>query len=150
MELFETHAHLDYPDFAGDLEAVVEAARAAGISKIITIGTGLESSRRAVELAERFECVHAVVGLHPTYVEEEKGGWLEGIRELARHPKVAAIGETGLDYFGARYMSSAQGRFTSADAPFADQRPTRNCPSPYWRLTKSIRVHSAKSSSPLH
>ena len=98
MELIETHAHLDYPDFAGDLEAVVESARAAGISKIITIGTGLESSRRAVELAERFECVHAVVGLHPTYVEEEKGGWLEGIRELARHPKVAAIGETGLDY----------------------------------------------------
>ena len=98
MELIETHAHLDYPDFAGDLEAVIEAARGAGVAKIITIGTGVESSRRAVALAERFDGVHAVVGLHPTYVDEEGPGWLDVIRELARHPKVAAIGETGLDY----------------------------------------------------
>lgn len=96
--LIDTHAHLDYPDFANDLPAVIEAARAAGVTRIITIGTGVESSRRAVALAERFDNVHAVVGLHPTHVDEERGDWLPVIRELAAHPKVAAIGETGLDY----------------------------------------------------
>jgi TatD DNase family protein len=58
----------------------------------------VESSRRAVALAERFENIHAVVGLHPTNVDDEKGDWLAEIRALATHPKVAAIGETGLDY----------------------------------------------------
>jgi TatD DNase family protein len=96
--IIDTHAHLDYPDFEPDLPAVLEAARQAGVDRVITIGTGLESSRRAVALAERFENVFAVVGLHPTYVTEETSGWLEGIRALATHPKVAAIGETGLDY----------------------------------------------------
>ncbi len=96
--LIDTHAHLDYPDFENDLEEVIAAAHKAGVERIITIGTGLESSRRAVALAERCDCVRAVVGLHPTHVDEESEGWLEGIRALASHPKVAAIGETGMDY----------------------------------------------------
>lgn len=96
--LIDTHAHLDYPDFEKDLDDVIESARRAGVERIITIGTGLDSSRRAVSLAERFDCVRAVVGLHPTYVADESAGWLEGIRALASHPKVAAIGETGMDY----------------------------------------------------
>lgn len=96
--LIDTHAHLDYPDFANDLPAIIEAARAAGVTRIITIGTGVQSSRRAVDLAERFDNIHAVVGLHPTNVDEEPGDWLAEIRQLASHPKVAAIGETGLDY----------------------------------------------------
>lgn len=96
--IIDTHAHLDYPDFENDLDAVIGAASDAGVDRIITIGTGLESSRRAVALAERFANVYAVVGLHPTNVTEEPLGWLDGIRELAAHPKVAAIGETGLDY----------------------------------------------------
>ncbi len=96
--LTDTHAHLDYPEFQPDLDAVIAAARDAGVTRIITIGTGVESSRRAVALAERFEHVYAVVGLHPTNVEEETGDWLSVIRGLASHRKVAAIGETGLDY----------------------------------------------------
>lgn len=96
--IIDTHAHLDYPDFENDLDAVIAAALDAGVDRIITIGTGLASSRRAAALAERFANVHAVVGLHPTNVIEEPQGWLDGIRELASHPKVAAIGETGLDY----------------------------------------------------
>jgi TatD DNase family protein len=96
--LTDTHAHLDYPDFAGDLDAVLERAALAGVRRIITIGTGIESSRRAVALAEKYPSVYAVVGLHPTNVEEESGGWLDVLRGLATHPKVAAIGETGLDY----------------------------------------------------
>jgi TatD DNase family protein len=96
--LTDTHAHLDYPDFSADLDAVLERARQAGVHRIITIGTGIESSRRAVALADKYPSIYAVVGLHPTNVEEESGDWLNVLRGLATHPKVAAIGETGLDY----------------------------------------------------
>lgn len=96
--LTDTHAHLDDPEFADDLEGVIARAREAGVHRILTIGTGIESSRRAVELAERYENLHAVVGLHPTNVEQEPGDWLNVLRGLASHRKVAAIGETGLDY----------------------------------------------------
>jgi len=96
--LTDTHAHLDYPDFAADLDAILERAAAAGVKRILTIGTGIESSRRAVALAEKHPSLYAVVGLHPTNVAEESEDWLNVLRGLATHPKVAAIGETGLDY----------------------------------------------------
>ncbi len=95
---YDTHAHLDYPDFAQDLPQVIERAQAAGIAKIISIGTDLDSSRRAIELSERFPCVFAVVGWHPTHVLEAPEDLPPALRELARHPKVVAIGETGFDY----------------------------------------------------
>lgn len=98
MHLIETHAHLDYPDFERDLEGVIARAAETGVTRIITIGTGLESSRRAVALAERFPAVYAVVGIHPTNVTEEGLDFLPALKELARHPKVVAIGETGIDY----------------------------------------------------
>ena len=95
---YDTHAHLGFPDFAPDLPEVIERAAAAGISKIITIGTDLESSAGAVRIAERFPNVFAVVGWHPTHVLEAPPDVRPALRELARHPKVVAIGETGLDY----------------------------------------------------
>jgi TatD DNase family protein len=98
MDLIETHAHLDYPDFEPDLEGVIARAADAGVTRIITIGTGLESSRRAVALVERFPAIYAVVGIHPTNVPEEGLDFLPALTELARHPKVVAIGETGIDY----------------------------------------------------
>lgn len=95
----DTHAHLDYPDFENDLAACLVRADEAGVKRVITIGTGIESSRRAVALAEKFPTVFAVVGLHPTNVEEEPhDDWPSVLRELVAHPKVVAIGETGLDY----------------------------------------------------
>jgi TatD DNase family protein len=96
--LIDTHAHLDYPDFSDDLDDVVGRAIEAGVARIITIGTGIESSRRALALAERYAEIYAVVGLHPTNVQDEVEDFLPELRELAEHPKVAAIGETGLDY----------------------------------------------------
>jgi len=98
MQLIDTHAHLDYPDFEPDLEAVIERSAQAGVTRIISIGTGVESSRRAVALAERFPGVFATVGIHPTNVAEEGLDFLPSLRELAMHPKVVAIGETGIDY----------------------------------------------------
>jgi TatD DNase family protein len=96
--LIETHAHLDYPDFAPDFDDVLRRATDAGVTRIITIGTSIESSMRAVELAERYPNVFAVIGVHPTYVEESGEDVISPLRELARHPRVVGIGETGLDY----------------------------------------------------
>lgn len=96
--LVETHAHLDYPDFAPDLEAVLQRATEAGVTRILTIGTSIESSRRAVQLAEKYSNVFAVVGVHPSYAEEAEEDVITPLRELAKNPRVAAIGETGLDY----------------------------------------------------
>jgi len=95
---FDTHAHLDYPDFATELIPVVERASGAGISRIITIGTDLESSRRSIQIAEQFPNVFAVVGWHPSYAMNAPADLRPALRELASHPKVVALGETGLDY----------------------------------------------------
>jgi TatD DNase family protein len=96
--LIETHAHLDYPDFAGDFDDVLRRATDAGVTRIITIGTSVESSRRAVELAEKYPNIFAVIGVHPTYVEESGEDVITPLRELAKNGRVVAIGETGLDY----------------------------------------------------
>ncbi len=96
--LIDTHAHLDYPDFQNDFDEVMARANEAGVTRILTIGTSLPSSRRAIELAEKHANVFAVVGVHPSSAEEAEEDIMTPLRELARHPRVAAIGETGLDY----------------------------------------------------
>src|SRR5665213_889857 len=95
---YDTHAHLGFPDFAPDLAQVVERAEAAGIGKIISIGTALESSAQAIAIAEKFPNVFAAIGWHPTHVLEAPPDLRSALRTLAQHPKVVAIGETGLDY----------------------------------------------------
>jgi TatD DNase family protein len=102
--LIDTHAHLDYPDFAADFEDVLARAEAAGVTRIITIGTSLASSRRAIELAEKYPNVFAVIGVHPTGAEDAPEDVMTPLRELAKSRRVAAIGETGLDY---HYLPSA-------------------------------------------
>jgi TatD DNase family protein len=96
--LIETHAHLDYPDFAADFDDVLQRAADAGVTRIITIGTSVESSRRAVTLAERYPNIYAVIGVHPSYCEEAEEDVITPLRELAQSRRVVAIGETGLDY----------------------------------------------------
>lgn len=96
--LIETHAHLDYPDFASDFDAVLQRATDAGVTRILTIGTSVESSRRAVDLAEKYPNIFAVIGVHPTYVDETAEDVTTPLRELAKSPRVVAVGETGFDY----------------------------------------------------
>lgn len=96
---YDTHAHLDYPDFQADFAQVIERAQAAGITKLISIGTDLESSRRAIQLAEQHPCIYAVAGWHPNDALAAPDDLRPALRELAKHPKVVAIGETGLDYY---------------------------------------------------
>ncbi len=96
--LIETHAHLDYPDFANDFDDVLRRATEAGVTRIITIGTSIASSRRAVGLAEKYPNIFAVIGVHPTYAAEADEDVITPLRELAKSPRVVALGETGLDY----------------------------------------------------
>jgi len=110
---YDTHAHLTYPDFADELPQVVARAEAAGITKLISIGTDLESSERAIALAERFPNVFAVVGWHPSDATQAPEDLRPGLRDLARRPKVVGLGETGLDYH--RLPSTREGGTTADD-----------------------------------
>ena len=103
--LIDTHAHLDFPDFAPDLDAELDPAAAAGVTRSISIRTSIESSRRAVALAEKYPQVFAVIGVHPNSAHEVEGDFIGELRALAQSPRVVALGETGLDYYrlpGAR------------------------------------------------
>lgn len=94
--LVDSHAHLDDEAFKGDLPAVLERAREAGVERIVTIGTGLDSSRRAQAIAESRPEVYFSPGIHPH--EADNPGDVEQLRALATHPRAVAVGETGLDY----------------------------------------------------
>ncbi len=114
--LIETHAHLDYPDFAPDFDDILRRATDAGVTRIITIGTSVESSRHAVGLAEKYSNVFAVIGVHPTYAEEASEDVTTPLRELASSPRVVAIGETGLDYHHLPSIDLARERKTQVFA----------------------------------
>jgi TatD DNase family protein len=98
--LFDTHAHLHFPEFDGDLPAVLQRARAAGVRWMLTIGTSVETSRAAVALAEREPDIYAAVGIHPHDAAEADDQAVEELPKLAESlSRVVAIGEIGLDFF---------------------------------------------------
>ena len=113
---YDTHAHLSYPDFQDELPQVLERASSAGITRIVSIATDLESSQRTLQIAEQFPNVFAVVGWHPSDASAAPADVRPMLRELARHPKVVALGETGLDYY--RLPSKRQGHTTAEDVPY--------------------------------
>jgi len=97
--LTDTHAHLDFPEFDGQLGAVLDRAREAGVHRVIAIGIDRESCRKSLAIAEQYDNVYAVVGLHPCNVLDQGAmDFLEELPALAKHPKVVALGETGMDY----------------------------------------------------
>ena len=109
-DLFDTHAHLHFPEFADDLDAVLERARAAGVRRILTIGTDVPTSRAAAALAFREPDVWAAVGIHPHEAADADEAALTEIERLAGGPRVVAIGETGLDFFRNLAPREAQER----------------------------------------
>ena len=84
--LIDTHAHLDYPDFAADFDDVLRRANEAGVTRIITIGTSIESSRRAIELAEKYPSIYAVIGVHPTNAEQAAEDVITPLRRAGEKP----------------------------------------------------------------
>ena len=98
MELIDTHCHLTFEPLAGDVAAVVERSRAAGVSRWITVGTSREDGRKAIELAGQYDDMYATVGIHPHDAKSADAGALEELKRLGRSDKVVAVGETGLDF----------------------------------------------------
>ena len=96
--LFDTHAHLNLPQFADDLDDVIERAKRAGVSEIVVVGFDEKTIERALELVDRYSCLYAAIGYHPVDAIEMKGEHLSMLERLSSHPKVVALGEMGLDY----------------------------------------------------
>ena len=98
MSVIDSHCHLDFPDFAAEIDAVVARARAAGVERMVTISTRTAHGAAYQALAERFEEVYFSIGTHPHQAAEEAETDAEAVRGFAAHPKCVAIGEAGLDY----------------------------------------------------
>lgn len=97
--MIDSHAHLDFPQFDEDREQVIGRAREAGITTIVNVGADLVSSQRSVGLAERYPFIYAAVGIHPHDADALDESVINTLRTMARHPRVVAIGEIGLDYY---------------------------------------------------
>jgi len=97
--LFDSHAHIGDKQFDNDREDVIRRAEENGVTHILNVGYDLEASRASVKLADRYEKVYAAVGIHPHDAASVTDNILEEIRRLAKHEKVVALGEMGLDYY---------------------------------------------------
>src|SRR5215475_3905757 len=110
LTLVDSHCHLDFPDFADELDAVVARAQAAGIARLVTISTRVKRHDEVLAIAERFPDVYCSVGTHPHYAHEELDVTAADLVAHAKHPKVVAIGEAGLDYHYDNSPREAQER----------------------------------------
>lgn len=106
--LIDSHCHLDFPDFADDLDGVIARAGDAGVGAMLTIGTRLSAFDGVLAVARRYDNVWCSVGIHPHEAENESGVAAAALVERARDPKVIGIGETGLDYFYEHAPRDAQ------------------------------------------
>ena len=97
--MIDTHCHLTYKPLADDVPGVLGRAREAGVTGVITIGTGLDDSRRCIAVAEQYDNVVCTVGVHPSHAHQEPPDVAGPLADLVSHRKVVAVGETGLDYF---------------------------------------------------
>ena len=104
----DTHCHLNFHQFDADRDAVVQRAQEVGVTVIINPAVDLATSRQAIELAERYPGVYAQVGVHPNDSADFSAETVAALAELARHPKVVAIGEIGLDYYWERVPHTQQ------------------------------------------
>jgi TatD DNase family protein len=112
MELIDSHAHIDFPQFAEDRDAMLERARAAGVTTLLAVGTGPgpEKLDAALPFAERHDWIYATVGIHPHEAKEVTPQHLDQLARLAKHPEVIAWGEIGIDYFYDHSPRDAQHR----------------------------------------
>lgn len=104
MNLFDSHSHYNDEKFDIDRDKIIKETLASGVSNFIVAGYGIKSSKKAIEIAIKYEGIYAIVGISPNDLEnikteEEINESISKIEELASHPKVVAIGEIGLDYY---------------------------------------------------
>jgi len=106
--LVDSHCHLDFPDFSSELDAIIARARSAGVGRLVTISTRVKNHAQVLAIAEKFPEVFCSVGTHPHYADEELDIDAQALVALAKHPKIVAIGEAGLDYFRNNSPRDAQ------------------------------------------
>lgn len=97
--MIDTHCHLNFKAFENDVDEVIKSAFEKGVKAIINVGAQIDSSQKAIELAEKHQNLYATVGIHPHHTDELKQNWEFKLEELAKNAKVVALGECGLDYF---------------------------------------------------
>jgi TatD DNase family protein len=119
--LTDTHAHLDFPDFGGDIDGVLTRARESGVHRVITISTSVEGTQRALRLAAEHRAIWATAGVHPSNAPEAPDDFLEPLRVAAGNARVVAIGECGLDYH--RLPSRMMHEAAVATAAFGNETP---------------------------
>ncbi len=144
VDLIDTHCHLDLESLAGDAEAVLERARQAGVRQCLTVGTSVTSSRANVMLAHRFPQLAAAVGIHPNDAQEATDAALAEIDALAADPRVAAIGEVGLDFYRDETAPDIQQRTLRGFLAIAKRRDLPlaiHCRNAYEPLLDLLREH---------
>lgn len=99
--MIDCHCHLNFKAFEEDIDEIIKHAKTNKVSKIINVGTSLDSSEKAIKLAKKYDNLYATVGIHPHHADKHdfESNLLEQLEKLAKFPKVVAIGEIGLDYF---------------------------------------------------
>lgn len=104
--MVDVHCHLNFKAFAKDYDEVIKQAASAGVTSVINVGTQISSSQKAVALANQYENLYAIVGVHPHHADKVELGndWIDELEKLAKEPKVVAIGEIGMDNY--RYQSN--------------------------------------------
>lgn len=133
--LVDTHCHLDWNAFEADRDEVIKRAIDSGVTRLLTIGVDVPSSRRAVELAAQYAEVYAAVGVHPNDCADFDAALLQEVRALAQQPKVIAIGEIGLDYYWHKVDHNIQARAFQAQLELAAE------------LNKPVIVHSREAAA---
>jgi TatD DNase family protein len=132
--VIDTHAHLDACDDPPQL--LVTRARAAGVTRLISIGTGIESSRGTLAIAEEHDGVYAALGIDPHRAAGEDAQWVDELRTLLAHPKAVAVGETGLDYHWGADTKPEQARLLAAQLELASE------------LAKPVVIHCREAAGP--
>lgn len=133
MRLIDTHAHIHDREFADDVDAVIERAASAGVDTIVTLGTDIASSHRAIALSERNPHVLAAAGVHPHDASDASDADLDALEALAAHPRVALVGEIGLDFY--RNLSPRDAQIRVLERQLATAR----------RAGKPVAVHTREA-----
>lgn len=139
--MLDAHAHLTFEAFDKDREEVIDRAFKAGVTKIITVGTQISSSKDALALAEKYDGIFAAVGVHPHHADklEKNNNWIGELEDLAKNPKVVAIGECGLDNYA--YHSNGIVDMQLQIPVFAEQIKLAN------KLNLPLQIHNRQAST---
>jgi len=97
--MIDVHCHLNFKAFENDYDEVIKRALKKGLELMIVTGTSIESSKKAVELAQKYKEIYAIIGIHPHHADKVENGWDTEIEQLAKMSKVVGIGEVGMDYY---------------------------------------------------